>query len=151
MATYSVSAAAVIDAPPRRVYDIIADYRHGHPHILPPQFRNLTVQRGGVGDGTEITFDVKALGRVQRFRARVTEPDPGHILVEENVEPEPSVTTFTVEERPGGRAEVVIRSDFPVRQGIAAGLERFLSRRFLQRMYREELRLLARRAQLTAL
>jgi uncharacterized protein YndB with AHSA1/START domain len=151
METYSVSAAAIIDAPPRRVYDIIADYRHGHPHILPPQFRNLTVQRGGVGDGTEITFDVKALGRVQHFRARVTEPDPGHVLVEENVEPEPSVTTFTVEERPGGRAEVVIRTDFPVHQGIAGTLERVVSRHILQRVYREELKLLARRAQLTAI
>jgi hypothetical protein len=30
-----ISAASLIPAPPERVYATIADYRNGHPHILP--------------------------------------------------------------------------------------------------------------------
>ena len=71
---YTVVASADIDAPPDRVYAIIADYRNGHPHILPRAFRNLTVEKGGVGAGTIIRFEVRALGQTQRFRAFVTEP-----------------------------------------------------------------------------
>ncbi len=50
---YTVVASADMDAPPDRVYAIIADYHNGHPHILPKQFRNLTVEKGGVGAGTD--------------------------------------------------------------------------------------------------
>lgn len=43
-----VKASAVIAAPAPVVYSIIADYRHGHPSILPPRyFDNLEVLAGG--------------------------------------------------------------------------------------------------------
>ncbi len=74
-----------MDAPADRVYAIIADYRNGHPHILPKQFRNLTVEQGGVGAGTIIRFEVRVFGQTQHFRAVVSEPEPGRVLVEENL------------------------------------------------------------------
>ena len=83
---YRVSVSARIPAPSGRIYGIIADYRNGHPHILPPAFSNLEVEQGGVGAGTIIRFNVRALGRTQLFRSVVTEPEPGRVLVETNVE-----------------------------------------------------------------
>src|SRR5690242_8820844 len=93
----TLHAAADLGAPPDRVYGVIADYRQGHPSIVPRQFSNMRVVKGGVGAGTEITFDVTMLGMTRHFRAVVTEPERGRVLVESNVEPSPSVTTFVVE------------------------------------------------------
>lgn len=72
-----ISASARIDAPPERVYAIIADYRTGHPRILPEPFSGLTVERGGIGAGTTIRFQMKLLGRTETYRADITEPEPG--------------------------------------------------------------------------
>ena len=38
MKPYQVSAVRRIDAAPERVFDILADYRVGHPAILPKRF-----------------------------------------------------------------------------------------------------------------
>jgi hypothetical protein len=146
MGAYTVRASAHIDAPPARVYGIIADYRAGHPSILPKPFKNFVVEKGGIGAGTTIRFEVHAFGRATRFRAIVSEPDPGRILVETNLEPTESRTTFTVLSGAHGGTDVTFLTEARSRDGIAGAIERFLSKRFLQKLYREELELLARRA-----
>ena len=140
---FVVSATARLQAPPHRVYETIANYHSGHPRILPKAFSNLTVERGGIGAGTTIRFDVRMLGTTTHFRAEVTEPEPGRVLVETNVAGSNSVSTFIVE--PGatpGESVVTISTEFPPRPGIAAAIERFVSARVLPKLYREELRLL---------
>ena len=48
MAKHTISASKLISAPVRSVYDLIADYRNGHPRILPkPYFVSLHVEEGG--------------------------------------------------------------------------------------------------------
>jgi Polyketide cyclase / dehydrase and lipid transport len=141
--TYLVSATARLNAPPRRVYDTIANYHTGHPRILPKRFRNLTVEKGGVGAGTVIRFQVKVFGRTDTFRAEITEPEPGRVLVEKNILGSDSVTTFIVE--PGtepSEALVTIQTELHVRSGWAGAIERFMTERVLSPMYAEELRLL---------
>jgi hypothetical protein len=77
------------------------------------------------------------------FRAAVTEPQPGRVLVETIIEGDPLVTTFTVEPADGGRAcDVTIASVIEQKPGLRGMIERVLSPRILQPMYREELRLL---------
>jgi Polyketide cyclase / dehydrase and lipid transport len=145
-AAFTVRASAHVEAPPERVYAIIADYHNGHPHILPKQFRNLSVEQGGVGAGTIIRFEFRAYGQTQRFRAIVTEPEPGRVLVEENVEPTPSKTTFIVE-RAGSGSDVTFVTDMTTsKDGLLGSLERYLSTRLLRKAYAEELSLLAARA-----
>ena len=146
MAVYTVSASAHIDAPPERVYGIIADYRVGHPSILPKPFRNFVVEQGGTGAGTIVRFDVHAYGTVTKCRAIVTEPEPGRILVEKNVEPTESVTTFTVVAGANGGTDVTFVTEAQSRDGVAGAIERFMSRRFLKKLYAEELQLLTQRA-----
>ncbi len=47
MAQHTISASALVPAPAREVYAIIADYRDGHPKILPrPPFVSLEVEQG---------------------------------------------------------------------------------------------------------
>jgi len=146
MANYTVRASAHIDAPPERVYGIIADYRVGHPSILPRPFKNFVVEKGGTGAGTIVRFEVHAFGTVTRCRAIVSEPEPGRVLVETNVEPTESPTTFTVLPGAHGGSEVTFVTEAKARDGIAGMIERFLSKRFLKKLYTEELELLAKRA-----
>jgi hypothetical protein len=144
MATqYTVEAAAHVDAPPDRVYGIIADYDAGHPSILPKAFRNFSVERGGVGAGTVIRFEVHTFGTTTRFHGVVTEPEPGRVLVESYDEPSPSQTTFTVVPGANGGTDVTFFTALTSRDGLAGRIERFLSRRLLKRLYAEELQNLA--------
>lgn len=146
MARYTVQASAHIDAPADRIYGIIADYHVGHPGILPKAFRNLSVEAGGVGAGTIITFEAHAFGSITRFRGAVTEPQPGHVLVETYTEPSPSQTTFTVSPGANGGTDVTFFSELTSRDGLAGVIERFVSTRFLKKLYAEELALLASRS-----
>jgi hypothetical protein len=139
--TYTISATRLLDAPPRRVYETIANYHTGHPRIVPDQFSNFRVERGGIGAGTVITFDVTVLGRKTAFRAEVSEPEPGRVLVERNVAGSDSVTTFIVE--PGAHpneAVVTIKTDLRDRGGLGGAIEKFVTKRVLRPMYDEELR-----------
>lgn len=143
---YTVTATAHIDAPPDRLYGIIADYHTGHPSILPKPFRNLVIERGGVGAGTIIRFEVHAYGTVTKCRAFVSEPEPGRVLVETNVEPTESPTTFAVDPAANGGSAVTITTETQSRDGLAGVIERWMSTRFLKKLYAEELELLALRA-----
>ena len=148
--TYRVSAVRRIDAAPDQVFGILADYRVGHPAILPRRFfTGLEVEQGGYGAGTVIRYGMRAAGRVTRARAAVTEPVPGRVLVETDLGDRGIVTTFTVSPAGEGASEVEFATDLPSRGGLAGRLERMFVRRYLRRVYAEELQLLAERATTT--
>ncbi len=140
---HEVSASLLITAPADKVYSIIADYRNGHPHILPkPAFESLTVEKGGIGAGTEVSCTMKIAGRRQTFHAVITEPEPGHVLVE-TIPASGSATTFTVEPRnDGAQADVTIATRVTVRGGLLGSIEKFLTTRALQPIFEKELQLL---------
>ena len=131
----------MIDAPAGVVYGILADYRGGHPLILPkPYFQSLRVERGGVGAGTAISFEMRVMGRARKFQAEITEPEPGRVLVE-RAQPGGAVTTFTVEPLPGNTSRLEISTELPDRGGIAGALERWLTTAALRPIYMKELAL----------
>lgn len=124
------------------VYDIIADYREGHPRILPPEyFGRLEVEAGGRGAGTKIRFEMKAFGRTTVATATVTEPVPGrelHETLETGI-----LTTFLVESQAGASSRVTITTSY-TKHGLAGWLERLIAPAYLRRVYKAELTLLAR-------
>ncbi|MFZ0735197.1 MAG: SRPBCC family protein [Candidatus Sulfotelmatobacter sp.] len=140
-----ISASAIIPARRERVYSLIANYNDGHQRILPRQFTGLTVEQGGVGAGTVIHFQMTLLGKKQSFRAAVTEPEPGRVLVETNLDSNGTVTTFTV--NPGSApadSQVTISTELPVSAGFRGFLERSFSSLLLRPIYVKELQNLAR-------
>lgn len=146
MQSYIAAMSATIKAPATQVYAILADYHQGHPQILPKQFTGLTVEQGGIGAGTRLRFAMKVMGQTHHFQSVVTEPEPGRVLVESNSSATmpPSVTTFTVEPLAGGaHCQVTIQTQSQSRNGLTGVIERFLSKRFLQGVYAQELALLA--------
>ena len=139
----TIIASRHIKAPARRVYDLLADYNVGHPSILPkPFFTKLQVEKGGVGEGTVFRATMRVLGSEQTFRAAVTEPEPGRVLVETDLATG-LVTTFTVDSRGTDESYLTFETRLPQRPGIQGFVERLVSRVLLPRVYRDEQQLIA--------
>jgi hypothetical protein len=144
-ARHLIAASAIIPARRERVYSLIANYHDGHPRIVPKQISGLVVEQGGVGAGTVIRFQMSVFGKKRTFRAAITEPEPGRVLAETDLDTNGTVTTFTVD--PGvapADSRVTISTVLPVRAGILGWLEKTLSSLLLRPMYVRELENLAR-------
>ncbi len=144
MATIRVAQSAEIAAAPGAVYRLLADYRKGHPGVLPKSIRIVSIDKGGYGAGTVVRARSRMAGQTRTFRFRVTEPEPGRVLMES--EPESgTVTTFTVDPvRDGKHCRVEIATKFAGRGGLAGRIERPLTSLLLRRVYRQELRNIAK-------
>lgn len=144
MSTIYVELSDVVPAPPEQVYGILADYREGHPAILPrPYFRELTVEQGGQGAGTVLRVQMEVMGVKQSYHLQVSEPEPGRILVEEDREAGVK-TTFTVAPLNGGRRSLVtIATESRTAPGFRGLMERLINPPVTRRIYRQELQQLA--------
>jgi len=133
----TVSAERLMHAPPDVIYHCIADYREHHrpDGFLPPAFSDFEIARGGVGAGTQLSWVVEAGGRRRTVKATISEPEPGHTLVETGSGIE---TVFTVEPSGDGAR---VRFDTVIDD---AGLQGLLNRLFVGRIlgpiYADELR-----------
>ncbi len=147
MSDMHVSVSRVIDAPADVIYGILSDYRVGHPSILPkPYFKELVVEEGGLGEGTVARVDMDVMGNKQTMRLRVTEPEPGRVLREEDAVAG-VVTLFTVEPLADGRSRVTFDTDMRSSGGIRGWLERRVTPFFMRRIYHGEQALLSDMAQ----
>ncbi|MCB0121596.1 MAG: SRPBCC family protein [Caldilineaceae bacterium] len=139
MGTYHVTAARTVNAPARDVYALISNYHTGHPAILPPRyFKALQVVQGGIGAGTVVDVDMEVFGVKAHYHLTVSEPDPGHILQEED----PALgtlTTFTVEPINETQSEVTIATTMRAAPGIRGWIEKLMNPPVMRKIYREEL------------
>jgi hypothetical protein len=131
-------ATKVIQAPPEKVYAVLADYNESHPAILPKHvFSDLVVEQGGIGAGTVVRVTMAAAGTKQELHVTVSEPEPGRVLVESG---SGLTTTFTVEPVDEGRSsQVTITAEATPSPGPKGWIERMVTPVLL----RDELRLLA--------
>jgi hypothetical protein len=142
VALVHVSAERTIPAPAAEVYSLLADYRGGHPRILPPAFSDFTVLRGGVGAGTEIRFTLTVGGRAQKVESRVDEPEPGRMLTE-TYPHKGAVTRFTVDPV-GNQTRLRIETSWEPSRGISGLVDRLIAPRLFRKLYAEELDLIER-------
>lgn len=149
MKQIKVKAEAILNARPEDVYATIADYRKGHPSILPKKnLYDLQVVEGGYGAGTIIRFKSRVLGVEQSFYQRVSEPEPGRVIVEQDIEAGQNfITTFTVDPvEEGKKSHVVISTALNASPGLKGLVEQLVISTF-PRIYREEFTLLEAVAQ----
>jgi hypothetical protein len=144
MTRHRVSASLHIDAPAKRVYAIIADYRYWHPQILPrPPFVSMAVTHGGFGAGTEIELAMEIMGKVRTYHGVVSEPETGRVISERYVGTD-LVTTFTVDPLDDGRrANVTISTDTEAGSSLLGLVGRWIATRTLRPVYVRELDRLA--------
>jgi hypothetical protein len=143
MKKYKFSVSSLIPTPTQKVYNIIADYKNGHPKILPnPPFVSLVVEKGGFGEGSVLKVQMKVAGKLQTFKTVVTEPEPGRVLVETN--DTGYITTFTVDPHDNGKnSYVTFTTEIPGNSGLSKKIEFFFSKRILPAVYKKELQMLA--------
>jgi hypothetical protein len=144
MNTRKATASRDIRAPSELVYKLIADYRNTHPLILPKgYFLSLQVEEGGVGAGTIVSFTMRILGRTQNFRSLITEPQPGRLLVETDIRSETPTSFQVMPVQAGSLTHVTIFTELRGRNWIEA----LLAKPILEKIYRQELELLAQLAE----
>ena len=144
MGQIQITVERSIAAPAADVYRYIADYRNHHPRFLPPAFTAFQVEQGGMGEGTIISYSVKAGGCTRAFHQQVTEPTPGSVLVESGTQSS-EATTFTVSAE-GAVSRVRIETRFADSGGVQGAVERLLAPRFLKPLFADELERLDRYA-----
>lgn len=139
--TFHVEESAVINAPPAEVYAVMADYRVGHPAVLPtPAFTRLDVEEGGIGAGTRFRVYMKVFGKEYVYRQVVSEPEPGRVLRESDLDTE-QYTIITVDPLAGGtQSRVTIATEFPDKPGVAGFLNRLMQTPVAHRLYKQELK-----------
>ncbi len=141
---HHMQEALEIDASPETLYAIVADYRVGHPAILPPgAFGPLIVEQGGVGAGTITRGSIKIWGKNYPFRHSISEPEPGRVLKETDLDTG-QYTIFTFDSLDSGRrTRVTFDTWFPQAAGLAGWLDVRIKTMIAHKLYKEELRRLA--------
>ena len=150
MGQIKVKAEADLDARPEDVHATMADYRKGHPSILPKEsYYDLQVEEGGYGAGTVMRFKARVLGVEQSFHQRVSEPEPGRVLVEQDIDSVQNVTTTfaVIPVEQGQKSHVEISTTMNTSPGLKGLVERIVVSIFNPPIYRKELNLLEAVAQ----
>ncbi len=144
MPTIEAAASAAIDAEPPAVWGILTDYKAGHLAILPRKyFQEVVVERGGRGAGTVLRIRMRTMGATRTIRLEVSEPEPGRVLAEWDLDTG-ALTTFTIDPLDGGRRSRVRIATRWSSFGLRGWIERIFAPRVLRAIYAEELRNLAR-------
>lgn len=141
MSTITVLVSGKVEAPAALVYNIIADYNH-HRNILPPKFfPSLDIVEGGVGAGTRFTLHAMSLGGRTQMHMAVTEPEPGAVLIERDVNTG-LTTTFTVKPISPTESRVTFETAWQPPSGLKGVIDRYTTPFFMRIVYRQELRIL---------
>jgi uncharacterized protein YndB with AHSA1/START domain len=132
-----------IPAPPSRVHAVLADY-HGRPRILPRDYLGYTVEEGGSGGGTVVSYRLRAARRERHYRIEVAEPTPGVTLVERDRDSS-LITTWILNPTASGTAtDLRLSTVWEGRGGVGGFFERAFAPRGLRRIHGELLDRLTR-------
>lgn len=142
-----VHSERIIQARPEEIFNILADYAHKHPRILPANFLDYHVVKGGWGDGTTVSFRLQAAGREREYTMRVEETVKGQVLTERD-NGSSLITHWTVlPVDHGQRSKVSVESDWEGSSGIGGFFERTFAPLGLRKIYDEILSALAQMVQ----
>lgn len=140
MPSFHAHYGGPVAASPEAVYALLADYRTGHPSVVPnPPFVSIEVLEGGVGAGTVLRVHMRAFGKERFLKGLVTEPEPGRVLAETYEEPSASITTFTVDPAEGGSYVTIATRGKTALNGILGSLEAWATEWWLEYLWRKEI------------
>src|SRR6266516_2088219 len=142
MSHIHVMSERVVNAQPEDVYAALTDYKVRRPQILTPNFLAYTVEQGGQGAGTEISYRLRAARRERPYHMIVKEPLQGWVITESD-QHSSLVTTWTLSpEDDGLRTRVRVDSEWEGGTGVGGFFERTFAPLGLSRIYRSMLDLL---------
>lgn len=133
----------VIEAKPTEVFQALADYKVKRPRILPPNYLDYTIEKGGQGNGTVIRYRLRAAGRERPYEMHVEETVKGQVLTERD-EGSSLVTRWNVlPVADGQKSKVSVESDWEGGKGVGGFFERTFAPLGLSRIYKDILVALA--------
>ena len=139
MSRIHAEAERVIDARPEEVYTFLSNYREARPRILPANFQDYTVEQGGRGAGTIISYRLQAGNRERAYRMQVEEPSQGRVIIERDLG-STLVNTWTISPITGGQTLVAIITEWESRaSGVGSFFERTFAPMGLRHIYVEML------------
>ncbi|MEZ4643631.1 MAG: SRPBCC family protein [Chloroflexota bacterium] len=146
MSKVTVTVSSQIEAPAHIVYHILSHYEH-HRNILPPKyFPGLDITAGGVGAGTRFTLHALSFGRKTQMHMAVTEPEPGAVLVEKDINTD-LTTTFTVKPINPTQSLVTFATVWQPQPGWRGLIDRYTTPFFMRIVYQQEMNILNAYAQ----
>jgi uncharacterized protein YndB with AHSA1/START domain len=125
----------VIRARPQDIYEVLTDYKNKRPLMLTHNFLNYTVEKGGKGNGTEVSYRLRAANRERPYHLRVTEPVKGQVLTEKDLDSS-LVTTWTLApQNDGKRTRVNVTTEWEGSKGVGGFFERTFAPLGLKNIY----------------
>ncbi len=124
MSRIFVKKERVINAAPENVYAVLSDYKSRRPQMLTPNFLNYRVEKGGKGDGTVISYRLRAANRERAYEMRVNEPVKGEVITESD-SGSSLVTTWALSPLNNGQqTKVRVSSEWEGGTGVRGFFER---------------------------
>lgn len=137
MARVFAQAERTIPATPREVFAFLSDYGDSRQRILTSHFADFTVEEGGQGSGTVVSYRLRAGQRERFYRMRVEVPTDGELLREVDTESS-LVNTWSVSAIEGGaQSKVALSTEWQGVGGIRGFFERTFAPLALRRIYSE--------------
>jgi len=138
-----VQTEQIVAARPEEVWAFLTDYRDKRPQILTNNFLNYTVEKGGTGAGTVISYHLHAANRERFYHMLVSESSPGKVLTERD-EGSSLVTNWTLTPTENNQqTRVQLSTDWEGGKGIGGFFEKTFAPMGLRRIYEEMLGKLA--------
>lgn len=125
----------IIDARPEKVFSILSDYKEQRPKLLTPNFVNYTVEKGGKGSGTIISYLLRAANRERTYRMRVEELVRGSVLTESDTNSSLITTWSLLPVNGGSKTRVRVTSEWDGASGVKGFFERTFAPLGLKRIY----------------
>ncbi|WP_235735902.1 SRPBCC family protein [Nocardioides alcanivorans] len=142
MGNVTATAEHTTSAAPEQVLAALADYSDVRPAILPGNYSDYTVQEGGTGAGTVVSWKLQATkSRVRDVLVDVTTTDDSVTETDRN---STMVTTFRVAPE-GSGSKVVATTTWQGASGIGGFFERTFAPLGLRRIHGELLEKLSAR------
>lgn len=132
-----VRSERVIDAKPTDVYKIVSDYQTRRPRLLPPNYRNYAVKKGGKGGGTVIKYHLRAAGRERPYEMHVEETVKGQVLTERDKHSSLITRWSVLPVDSGQKSKVSIETDWEGSSGIGGFFERTFAPLGLRNIYKD--------------
>lgn len=133
------NAERVINALPESVFAVLADYKNQRPRMLTPNFLDYKVEKGGIGDGTVVSYRLHSANRERAYHMRVDEAVRGQVLTERDSNSS-LVTTWSVTPVNNGQStRVRVTTEWEGGTGTKGFFERTFAPLGLRRIYNQML------------
>lgn len=135
MSRVSAQSERVIDASPEAVYAVLADYKNKRPLILTPNFLAYTVEKGGQGVGTVVSYRLRAANRERQYRMSVDQAVQDKQLVERDNNSSLITTWQLAPEAEGSQTRVRVTTEWEGATGVKGFFEGTFAPLGLRRIY----------------